>query len=317
MKSAYLVWTEAGNSNQAIGDKRKGAAVEELITEQKFASLDEFWDALSPIGKIFGNPLTKFIYRGQSDGDWKLVPQVYRQAIIDRYRTGMHAALGKDHIGQTHFEWWLLESFLYHSDQRGLAIPGDSMEFRKFFEIQNIMTVNGIANHGWPQMQVLPMMAMAQHHGIPTRLLDWSSNAMVACYFAAAGAVNKPTPQTGQTLAVFGFTFNSYRREVGFRHVRVPGSTSANLSAQGGSFILVNNNGYRGEEFAIDADLESTLNSTDRLIKLTLPIELAGELLMRCHKFGFSAATVFPGYDGAAKAVLERQLAVSFLERLV
>jgi len=45
---------------------------------------------------------------------------------------------------------------------------------------------------------------------------------------------------------------------------------------------------------------------------VTLPNTLAGDLLLRCHKFGVSAASVFPGYDGVGKAVLEGTLAFDF-----
>jgi len=68
----------------------------------------------------------------------------------------------------------------------------------------------------------------------------------------------------------------------------------------------VNHSGWRGEEFITDVSLESKLpNYTKILKKVTLPTSLAGDLLLRCDKFGFSAASMFPGYDGAAKAVLE------------
>jgi len=278
-------------------------------------SLDEFWNAVSPIGEVFGNSTSNFIFRGHRDSAWGLIPQVYRQDVIDRYKTGMAGTLA-DYPGQTFFEWRMLQSFVYHCDLRGLSVPFDSMDFRDYFSLQNIMQMNSGNNALWPQDRVLPLMAMAQHHGVPTRLLDWSSNPMVACYFAAAGAVNDVTPSKDKRIAVFGFTFNPHRKDAEYRYVSVPGSTSVNISAQGGAFVLVNNFGNRGEDFTVGVNLETKLTHTDRLIKVTLPISLAGELLTRCHKFGVSAASIFPGYDGVAKAVLERNLAASFLDRL-
>ncbi|VWB34341.1 FRG domain-containing protein [Burkholderia lata] len=279
-------------------------------------SLDEFWNAVSPIGSMFGSPLGYSVFRGQRNSEWELVPQVYRRDVIDKYKTGLVAALA-DHPGQTLFEWGLLDSFIHHCDLRGLSIPSDSMEFREYFRFQNIMAMNSANNRLWPQDRVLALMAMAQHHGVPTRLLDWSINPMVACYFAASGAINENEPRKEDRIAVFGFTFDYWKDRSEYRPVKVPGSTSVNISAQGGMFMLVNNSGSIGENFTAGVKLEDKLSGNDRLIKLTLPKSLASELLNRCHKFGVSAASIFPGYDGVAKAVLERTLAASFVERLV
>ena len=165
-------------------------------------------------------------------------------------------------------------------------------------------------------------MALAQHHGIPTRLLDWSNSPYVASYFAAASAISDGDFDTEDRIAVFGLCLNGIPRfsnpksatveTRALQHIHVPGSTSVNLAAQGGSFVLVYNHGSRGNDFSPNVSLESKIAGTSVVLKkVTLPKSLAGDLLLRCGMFGVTAASIFPGYDGAAKAVLEGMLAAN------
>jgi FRG domain len=277
-------------------------------------TLDEFWGVISPIGERFGRPHTSFIFRGQWDSELKLVPKVFRPEVINKYKRGMMATLS-DPPGQSFFELSLLKDFISYCDETGLAIPGDAIDFRRY--VDQIMDKLAVNNRAWPEERIWPLMALAQHHGIPTRLLDWSSNPYVASYHAAASAISKGKAKLkgSEKIALFALDLNELHKATELRHVKVPGNTSPNIAPQGGSFILVMNFGSRGTAFTSEVSMESKLPDHVKLLtKVTLPTMLAGDLLLRCDKFKIPAASVFPGYDGNAKAVLEWRLAFHFNE---
>jgi hypothetical protein len=277
------------------------------LLEIDCSSVNDLVKVLSPHdGQFAGASGHKFIFRGQRDSTWLLVPRAFRSNVINLYKRGM-LAVQKDHPGQWFFEYMLLRGFMVYCDSSGLVVPGDSMDFRKYFDLSNISILHGTNSFDWPQDRVLALMALAQHHGIPTRLLDWSDNPFVACYHAAATTITEGQVRGRGKLAIFVLEQTRINQSMFIKKVRVPGSTSPNISVQQGSFILVSNSGRRGEKFTPDVSLESQLptHGSPMLHKVTLPNSLAPELLLVCEKYGISAASVFPGYDGSARAQLE------------
>lgn len=282
------------------------------IIEKTVNSLDEFWEILSPIGE-FMSRLANPVFRGQGRSDWPLTPAVLREDIVRKYQNERSVYAQTDHIYR--FEYGLLSDFLYYFDELGFVIPNDSTEFRAAMDHENFTDRYGADGLGWPSKEYFSFIALAQHHGIPTRLLDWTRSPFVAAYFAASQALSL-TAQA-EKIAVWVIDLRDIDRlKDKLDLVRVPGSTSVNLAAQKGVFLVFRQQGGMGRSSPfLFEDMKNSVN--DLLVenedccayKVTLPSCLSGELLIRCAKFGFSAATLFPGFDGAARAALEFKMA--------
>lgn len=242
------------------------------------------------------------MYRGVENAARRLIPSALRDDDSNPLRTSWESDGTTDN--QVHAETHLLSQFVESCDQVGIAIPNDSLEFRRRLnpEHQDRYTRKPAL---WPNPDLLELMALAQHHGVPTRLLEWTGNPHVAVYFAASKALAtiREWPST-PCLAVWELDTWFIHRYKRLRIIEAPRSISRNLAAQSGVFTVNFNETGRGEQ-VVAACLEDELSKLPDtpLKKHVLPIRESGRLYELRTIVGLTAATVFPGEDSAEKAV--------------
>ncbi len=298
-----------------------------------FESAREFLEALSPRGPYFGsvaNP-SPWIFRGYAHDDWQLVPSALR--TLERAKLHEIARTPAEvrerintNIAQAIAEVLILRDLERELDRSGLDVPVANPSISRILALlEDDWTGrnDGTAVY-WPRLECVQIMSLAQHYRLPTRLLDWSFSAFIAAYFAADTEKLDVGDHSGRAsvwaLNTTGMAAGvSMRDAPNVRTIPVPRSTNPNFHAQNGIFTL---QGPDGEvrlsleqiicnplELALEGANESTQFPPDHrfLRQFTFPRSLAGEALWLLEKEGVTAATLFPGHVGAAKAVIEKR----------
>ena len=272
--------------------------------EIHFKSGDALWDAIAPTKVLFPEP-SRLIYRGQGASEWKLIPSVLRPTPDNPVTKSWGGEVKAEE--QVFLEIYVLKLFAEYCDRIGTRIPGDSREYRE--EVLKIDKQSKYTRQPelWPNPDFLELMAIAQHHGVPTRLLDWTRNPYAAVYFAASSAVSRALKSNDtKMLSVWVLDIELAHLFKQLRVVEIPGDASPHLAAQDGLFTAHLHSGRRGEPFnTVGLEEEFAAHSSTPLLKLTTPVSESVRLLELCDKIGFSAATMYPGPDGAGRAVME------------
>lgn len=246
--------------------------------EIHYQSADELWEALSPTRELVKTN-GKLIYRGQGAASWKLVPSVLRYPNIcnaDAFWGELTAA-----EKQVFIEARLLEIFAEQCDRIGIKIPGDSPIFR-----EEVLTTEGLDAYLrnpslWPNPALDEVMAFAQHHGVATRLLDWTRRPYVAAYFAASSALSnlRKNGESDACLALWVLNDENIAHYPSVRLVNIPGGISPHLAAQSGLFTAHTQIGMRGQPLEVNGlEHEFSKGPGTPLLKLTLPVQHSARL---------------------------------------
>ncbi len=229
-----------------------------------------------------------YAYRGQSNASWGLVPSLVRKC--QRFGVDEEQALRIEKVALAEFR-----------SQAHLHVPS------------NIFATTTDTVSWWTLMQ---------HHGAPTRLLDWCASPYVAAYFAVVGHPESP----GALWLVHTHTVNTKMDEryedtdmpnkehiIRDRFLRAGAppvllfvyrkSKTDRMVAQQGSFSIsrqvLSDHGSLIRE-CIPEDPRREL-----FRKLVIPAAQKSTFLRKLRNLNITASSLFPGLDGLARSVDE------------
>lgn len=227
----------------------------------------------------------KWIYRGQSDANWGLVSSLVR-------------------------------AFNTAESLHGKAKPGYKKEFNRIKH--EMVMVDKFERNAHIYLSHLPKdkfswVALMQHYGAPTRLLDFTYSPYVAAFFclesgegdAAIYSLNHDAitqsarnKKYGPSTAGLDWFLVNGDLSKATLHTAEPAYSNVRLQAQQGLFVMPNFIDMSHGDILLEYDL-----SENDYIKFVIPAKLRKEGIRYLYQMNVTATMIYPGLEGFCKSM--------------
>ncbi len=323
-------------------DESMSEAIEDWFEEYQCTTAEEFYDLMRRSHSFWGDGLECFwIFRGHADSNWELLPSVWRPNLNEGFEQNLrywreevagkfdasevahlepHLQQGIDSyrcaVASAIAEQSLIEWFSILSDQIGLSVPSwDKKHHRSLF----------LELDRW---EIGQAYCLAQHYGVPTRLLDWTFDPRIAAFFSC----NEESKEA-ENIAVYALRYielntkklirpadgsdpSEKLRRLQIKLISSARSTNDYLRAQEGLFTLIHNahdyfsaegkwptlDSILVEHFKADAERFET----PMLRKILLPKSERENLKYTLYKDQVTKGHLMPSYENVRETVFWR-----------
>lgn len=307
-----------------------------------FESAEDLLRFLRPESGHWGSGhQVEWLFRGQRDARWDLVPSAWRRTTFNWYKPIFERALPRpaeppwrngslddickalfpehppatESVGQN--EWGHVQlvlraaereavrQFAVLADETGHYVPDhlDWIDRGSIADRSESEWWSQLSDRRWPDVVADEFHAYAQHHGVPTSLLDWTAQSTFAAWFACEGV----TPQqSASRLAVWAVNLKT-ASSLGFDVASCRRHEHKFLQVQQGYLLHLmccgNSEPRRLRSLTELVDAKHRAECSPAFRRVTIPVSEANRLVQLLVRERITRARLYPSYDAVGQSL--------------